>query len=225
MTLIFCSAAGWELTGVLLQDSSALPSPFEVGETSVSNMLPSSASPHGAASCRHKVWLALAQSAFTLWRWQSREFDFFICCKCPKNRSLNKKMIIIIKLVLYVELHVQPSVWCIYGKLLRRHKREPPRSNPTQSKKANPFARLRLIFVWMPHSKLHYAKSGGTLQHDRCCCSSCIFFFFKFACICMPALALVFCDLLLLFCFVVFFLPVLLQWPLRADPAAEECVS
>lgn len=25
--------------------------------------------------------------------------------------------------------------------------------------------------------------------------------------------------------FVLFFLPVLLQWPLRADPAAEECVS
>lgn len=58
---------GRELTGVLLQDSSvAPPSPLEVGETSVSNVLPSSASPPGAASCRHRVRLTLAQSEVTL---------------------------------------------------------------------------------------------------------------------------------------------------------------
>lgn len=72
---------------------------------------------------------------------------------------------IILKLGLCVEVHIQPSGWCIYSKLVRRHNREAP---PTQynKKKANPFARLRLISVWMPHCKLNYAKSGGTLQYD-----------------------------------------------------------
>lgn len=47
-----------------------------------------------------------------------------------KNRSLNKK--IIIKPGLHVETHIQHSVWCIYGKLPHRHKREAP---PNQKKK------------------------------------------------------------------------------------------
>lgn len=73
--------------------------------------------------------------------------------------------------------------------------------------KANPFARLRLILVWMPHSKLNYAKSGGTLQHDGCCC--CWIFFSLFACIYMTALALVF--------FVLLF-----QWPRAQEHAGTE---